>query len=309
MQNKRIIITGANAGIGKNAAKQLALLNSTEKIYLACRSESKAAIAKEELEQQTGKSFFEIIVMDLNDLASVSKAVSTLDLPIDALIMNAGGSGGKTPLNLTKDGVTTIFATNVLGHVVLLEELLQEKKLNNIALFAGSEAARGIPKMGLKKPALKTSSIDEFASIINGKYFADHKFSSLIAYGQVKYIGAMWMASLSRKYPSLRFITISPGSTQGTETASDFPKVFQFIYNKIMMPIILPVMGMSHSLDEGTKRIVDGINDGALKSGVFYASNEKVLTGPIVDQSTIFPDLKNETFQDNAYDAIHLFIS
>jgi NAD(P)-dependent dehydrogenase (short-subunit alcohol dehydrogenase family) len=308
MESRRIMITGANAGIGKNVAKQLALINTTEKIYLACRDGSKAAKAKNELEQQTGRSIFEIIVMDLNDLTSVRAAVSSLTIPIDALLMNAGGSGGKTPLTLTKDGVTTIFATNVLGHVVLLEELLKAKKLNNIALFVGSEAARGIPKMGLKRPALKTSSVDEFASIINGKYFNDKKFNSLMAYGQVKYIGAMWMASLSRKNPSLRFITMSPGSTQGTETASDFPKVFQFIYNKVMMPIILPLMGMAHSLDKGTKRIVDGIFDNTLKSGVFYASKEKVLTGPIIDQSEIFPDLNNETLQDNAYEAVHRFI-
>lgn len=241
-------------------------------------------------------------------MASVRIAVSSLAKPIDALIMNAGGSGGKTPLTLTKDGVTTIFATNVLGHVVLVEELLKAKKLNNVALFAGSEAARGIPRMGFKSPALKTFSREEFTSIIDGQYFADRKFNSLLAYGQVKYIGAMWMASLSRKYPSLRFITMSPGSTQGTETASDFPKVHKFVYNKIMMPIILPLMGMAHSLDKGTKRIVDGISDDTLKSGVFYASKEKVLTGPIVDQSEIFPDFRNEIFQDDVYDAIHKFI-
>ena len=74
------------------------------------------------------------------------------------------------------------------------------------------------------------------------------------------------------------------------------------------MPVILPLMGMAHSLGTGTKRIVDGIRDDTLKSGTFYGSKENVLTGPIVDQSQIFPDLNNETFQDNAYDAIHRFI-
>jgi NAD(P)-dependent dehydrogenase (short-subunit alcohol dehydrogenase family) len=307
MTNKKIMITGANAGIGKNVAKQLALLNDIEKIYLACRNENKALQAKKELEEQTGKSIFEIVIMDMSDLNSVRKAVASLKTPIDALIMNAGGSGGKTPLALTKDGVTTIFATNVLGHVVLLEELIKTKKINNVALFAGSEAARGIPKMGMKRPELKTSSVDEFAAIIDGKYFTDQKFSSPLAYAQVKYIGAMWMASLARKNQNLRFITMSPGSTQGTETASDFPKAVQFIYNNILMPIVLPLMGMSHSLDKGTQRIIDGINDTSLKSGVFYASKEKVLTGPVIDQSAIFPDLSNEKFQDNANEAIHRF--
>jgi NAD(P)-dependent dehydrogenase (short-subunit alcohol dehydrogenase family) len=228
--------------------------------------------------------------------------------PVDALIMNAGGSGGKTPLKLTKDGVTTIFATNVLGHVVLLEELIKANRIKNVALFAGSEAARGVPKMGMKRPTLSTSSVEEFESIIDGTYFDQIKFDLALAYGQVKYIGAMWMSSLARKNPALRFITMSPGSTRGTESANDFPKILKLFYNTILMPIVLPLMGMSHSLDEGTKRMVRGINDNSLKSGVFYGSGEKVLTGPVIDQSIIFPDLKNELFQDNVYKAIHKYL-
>ena len=36
--NKSIMITGANSGIGKEVARQLALLEGTEKVYLACRN-------------------------------------------------------------------------------------------------------------------------------------------------------------------------------------------------------------------------------------------------------------------------------
>ena len=53
--NKSILITGANNGIGKDAARQLALINGTEKIYLACRSEEKAKAAKDSLEESTGR--------------------------------------------------------------------------------------------------------------------------------------------------------------------------------------------------------------------------------------------------------------
>ena len=58
--NKSILITGANAGIGKECARQLALIQGTEKIYLACRNEERAQAAKKELEAATGKAIFQI---------------------------------------------------------------------------------------------------------------------------------------------------------------------------------------------------------------------------------------------------------
>ncbi len=302
------MITGANTGIGKEVARQLALQDGIEKIYLACRNRYKAEAAKKELENVTGKFVFEISIVDVSDIGSVKAMVSSLAQPVDALIMNAGGSGGKTPAALTKDGVTEIFAVNTLGHVVMLEELIKANKLNKAALYVGSEAARGISKMGMKGPELTTSSVEEFVSICNGSYFKNKKFNLPQAYGQVKYVGAMWMASIARKNPGLKFTTMSPGSTQGTETASGFPAPLRFIYNRILMPLILPLFGMSHSLAKGGKRIVDGINNEALISGVFYASKQGVLTGPVINQSIIYPDLKNKTYQDNASLAIHRFV-
>ncbi len=64
-----------------------------------------------------------------------------------------------------------------------------------------------------------------------------------------------------------------------------------------------------HGLEMGAKRYVDGLNDESYKSGVFYGSKKSVLTGPLVEQGTIFDDLNNETFQDNVNAAIHRFIN
>lgn len=305
--NKIIMITGANAGIGKETARQLALKKETKKIYLACRNKSKAEIAKQSLEESTGRSIFQILIMDVANPISVRKAVAKLKEPIDALIMNAGGMGGKNPEKITKDGVTAITATNLLGHVVLVEELLKENKLKNIALFASSEAARGIKKMGMKRPNLKTSSTAEFVSVFDGTAFGDN-FDPMQVYGAVKYGGTMWMSSMARKNPKIKFISLSPGGTRGTEGFNDMPFLQRVMFKYIGMPLFMPLLGLSHSLEKGAKRFVDGISNAALKSGTFYASKEHVLTGAIIDQSTIFKDLNNEAYQDNAYDAIHQFI-
>mgnify|MGYP001134218159 CR=1 FL=1 len=64
--NNTIMITGANAGIGKDTARQLAFISTTEKIYLACRNQTKAEAAKKYLEEKTGRDIFEIIIMDVS---------------------------------------------------------------------------------------------------------------------------------------------------------------------------------------------------------------------------------------------------
>ena len=92
-----VLITGANAGIGKKIARQMALRPGVKRVYLACRSETKAKAAKQELERKTGKSCFRIVLMDVSDLASVRSGMQELDGPIDGLVMNAGGAGGKGP--------------------------------------------------------------------------------------------------------------------------------------------------------------------------------------------------------------------
>ena len=204
LPGKTVLITGANAGIGKDVARQLALRPEIARIYLACRNRDRATAAKAELEAATGRRIFDIVLMDVADLGSVRAGLAAINGSLDALVMNAGVIGGKKSMDLTADGVTTLFATNVLGHVVLLEGLLTEDRLGEVAVFAGSEAARGIPKLRMKRPSFVSTSADELATVIDGSYFAGRKSDPNLAFGQAKYIGALWMAYLARQYPDRR---------------------------------------------------------------------------------------------------------
>src|SRR5271170_880711 len=277
---KTVLITGANAGIGKEVARQLAVGPEIARIYLACRNRDRATAAKADLEAETGRRIFDIVLMDVADPGSVRAGLAGIDGSIDALVMNAGGMGGKTPMALTADGATYMFAQNVLGHVVLLEALLAEDRLGEVAVFAGSEAARGIPKMGFKRPSFDSNSADELAAVIDGSYFADRKTDINLAYGQVKYIGALWMAHLARRYPDRRFVTVSPGNTSGTEAPNDLALPLRMAAKYVM-----PHLGISHKLDVGARRLVDGVTDPKLSSGRFYASAAGKMKGPMVDQT------------------------
>ena len=55
LQGKTVLITGANAGLGKEVARQLALRPEIARIYLACRNKDRAIAAQAGLEATTGR--------------------------------------------------------------------------------------------------------------------------------------------------------------------------------------------------------------------------------------------------------------
>lgn len=303
---RSVLITGANAGLGRECARQLAHRSDIKKIYLGCRSEEKARAAKTDLEVETGRKIFEIILIDVMDPASVRKAADTLTSPIDAIILNAGGMGGKEPTALTKDGVTNIFAVNILGHAIFVKELLSRELITSTILYAGSETARGVQRMGVPRPELESYSIDEFAKIADGTLFHE-KSDPMYIYALVKLMAALWMSELARRHPNIRFITMSPGGTAGTNGMDDLP-LAKKIFFKYVGGLIMPLFGMMHGVDVGARRYVDGLFDKTYKSGRFYASTDGSPTGPIIDQVSIMPELEEKSFQANAYKAIHRHI-
>ncbi len=302
---KNVLITGANAGLGRETARQLATQPQVETIYLACRNLEKATAAKIDLTNQTGRDIFEIVIMDVADPDSVRRGVQEITTPLDAVVLNAGGSGGKSPNNLTKDGVTTIFAANVLGHTVLVEELLAKQLITSTVVYSSSEAARGIPRMGVAKPDVEDASVEEFTAIADGSKFGP-KADPLAIYGTIKLVGTLWMAAMARKHPHIRFVSMSPGGTAGTNGMDDLPFLKKFMF-KYIGGSIMPLFGMMHSVEKGARRYLDALESISFESGHFYASHAGSPTGPVVDQVTIEPGFSSVSAQDNAYRAVQQF--
>ena len=300
----RVLTTGANSGIGFECARQLALHDGVTTVILGCRNQEKAQAAKKELETLTGKTeTFEILIIDTSNLESVRNAVQEVSEPIDGLVLNAGGQGGSDPLGLTEYGVTNSIATNLLGHVFLVDLLLEQKKLTGSVIFSGSEAATGIPSMGVAPPVLQNGSVEEFTTICDGSFFKTPD----AVYGHSKMMAALWMSSMARKEPTTRFVTMSPGMTAGTAVMKDLPFIKRILTVYLIMPL-MSLLGTSHTVEVGAKRYMDALLDhDRYKTGVFYASKDG-LSGVVSDQSTALELFSNETYQENANAAIHKFI-
>ncbi len=231
--------------------------------------------------------------------------MAELSTPIDAVILNAGGTGGQHPNSLTSEGVTNIFATNVLGHVVLVDALLERQLVTSTILYAGSEAARGIPKMGMHRPDLSDGTVDEFRSIADGSKFGPEG-DPMQTYGYAKLTATLWMGAMARQHPHIRFVTMSPGGTAGTAGFDDLP-LLKRIFFKHVGGVLMPLFGMMHSVETGAKRYLDGLLNPEFKTGHFYASQAGYPTGPVVDQASIDGTLSDITNQDNANQALRQF--
>lgn len=121
--NRHILITGGNSGIGLQAAEYLCRAGAH--VTLACRNEEKARAACAQIRDTVQNAKISYRLLDLADLRSVRDFVERYrqeDLPLDVLIDNAGVM--MTPKSQTADGFELQFGTNHLGHFVLTLGLL-----------------------------------------------------------------------------------------------------------------------------------------------------------------------------------------
>ena len=121
---KLCVVTGANSGTGKEAARRLAGAGAS--VVLAVRSLDKGERAREEILTQIPSATLEVRQLDLADLSSVqafAEALLAEDVPVDVLINNGGVMAPPKRIE-SSDGFELQFATNFLGHFALTLRLL-----------------------------------------------------------------------------------------------------------------------------------------------------------------------------------------
>jgi len=122
LYNVVAFVTGANAGIGRATAIELARRGA--RIFLAGRSEAKMQPVVDEIARATPGASPQFLLLDLGDLASVRRCAEDFlrrDLPLGLLINNGGVAGQR---GLTKSGFELAFGTNHVGHFLLTSLLL-----------------------------------------------------------------------------------------------------------------------------------------------------------------------------------------
>ncbi len=200
MKDKIVIITGANKGIGKEAAKEIAKLGA--KVYMACRSLDSANKVRNEIIKETNNQNVFVKHLDLASVDSIQKFSESFkhdENKLDVLINNAGLWTKTKKLN--KINVEQTFAVNVLGHQLLTQLLLIE--LRNAApsriINVASHYAGGL-------------DIDD----IN---FDNRNYNETLAYKQTKQANRMLTREWARRLAkdNISVYSMTPGFVPTTE--------------------------------------------------------------------------------------------
>jgi len=194
------IVTGANSGIGMEAARALAVHGAL--VIMACRDKKRGEEAAFSIRTVHPGAQVRVMELDLADLASVrafAAAVIADYSRLDLLIDNAGVM--IPPFSMTKDGFELQFGTNHLGHFALTSRLLP--------VIRSTPASR----------IVVVSSVAHFTGWID---FADPNWKSRgyhawAAYSQSKLANLLFAAELQRRLDalgaSLPVIAVHPGWT------------------------------------------------------------------------------------------------
>jgi NAD(P)-dependent dehydrogenase (short-subunit alcohol dehydrogenase family) len=138
---RTFVVTGANSGIGLEAAREL-VARGTD-VVLAVRDTAKGEQAAGRL---AGPGSTTVVELDLSDLDQVAACATTLldrNHDLAGLICNAGVMGG--PFMLTPQGFERQMATNHLGHAALVAALwpLLRGSAARVVLVSSTEARDG----------------------------------------------------------------------------------------------------------------------------------------------------------------------
>lgn len=214
-----MIITGANTGIGKETAIDLARRGG--KIYIACRDLRKSRDALEEIRETSKSSEAFLMQLDLASMASIkefSRKFHEIESKLHVLVNNAGVMA--CPKSYTKDGFEMQMGVNHLGHFLLNDLMLD--------LLKASTPSRIV---------VVSSSGHKLSDINRDDFMNEKTYNKVAVYAQSKLANILYTRELSRRL-SGSGVTVNcchPGIVQ-TELGRHMESWLRPIYRRILKP-------------------------------------------------------------------------
>ena len=246
-----VLITGGHAGIGFECAKELASRSHCN-LVLAGRNVDRMEPAAQQLQTSYGVKVT-TLKLDTSSLSSVREAAAQFRGLLDstkvdsfkALLCNAGGRHDG-PTTYSPDGYETTFATNCLGHFLLIELLMDRLADGGRIVFTASGTHD--PDTTDGKMVGKAVEPDAIALANDGKN-GNKPLSAGIRYSTSKLCTVLYSYELHRKLrragSSIASIAFDPGSIPETGLMRTMPKPVQWLAKTSLMKSVMKRMGVT----------------------------------------------------------------
>lgn len=278
-----ILVTGASAGLGEAAAGELAAAG--HHVILACRSVPRGEAAAERIRATTPDAALEVLELDLASLDSVRKAASTLPAdtgrpPLRGLVCNAGIQI-VNGVQRSADGYELTFATNHLGHFLLIRLLHEHLDTPGRIVLVSSEVHQGPRKsMGFPAPHWEhpRSLADPDASDLDASPHAGR-----VRYATSKLANIHLTHELSRRLADRR-ITVNafdPGLMPETGLDRDWPRPVQRVYHT-MAPLLVRALPGARSVAQSGRDLawLATAPDVAGITGTYFSARQQRASSP-----------------------------
>jgi len=236
MDRGTVLVTGGNSGIGFECARRLA--EEGWHVLIASRNREASADALRRITRESGNHTVSEMSLDLGSLESVrqfAREIAAADVPLRALVCNAGLQVGRGP-HRSVDGFELTFAVNHLGHFLLTNLLLGRLAANAHARIVIVASGVHDPKLRTGMPKPRITDITTLAATDGGR---QGDFDGRLAYVNSKLCNLWFAYELVRRIEGagLRRLTVNafdPGLVPGSGLARDYPPALRFIWKRIL---------------------------------------------------------------------------
>ncbi|MEZ4879729.1 MAG: SDR family oxidoreductase [Chitinophagales bacterium] len=254
MRGKIVVVTGANSGIGKVTATELAKIGAT--VVMVCRNEEKAKAIQEDINAVTGLNNVDLFICDFSSHESIKKfaiAFRSKYNVVDVLVNNAGVILGERETN--DDGIEMMMATNHLGYFLMTHYLLDCLK--------ASDNARVVNVASLAH---------RFTNYRANDLNADQFFNSFLQYSLSKLCNILFsnkLASMLKNDTNVTSNSLHPGNIGSNFGQSGSP-FFKFLVSNFSFVLTSPEKGAETSLYLASSPFVHG------KTGKYWYNKKPV---------------------------------
>ena len=217
-----VIVTGANSGIGYEAAKAFASRGA--QTILACRNLDSAHAAAVKIRSDIQRAEVEVMQLDLARQASVrsfADEFKTKHGHLDVLVNNAGIMW--TEYGKTEDGFESQFGTNHLGHFALTGLLVDS--LSNVS---GSRVVN-VSSIGHRSGTM------DFANLM---YEDGQGYTGLAAYGRSKLANLLFTYELQRRFDAANQASLAVAAHPGATSTNLGRHLEERWYFRLLLPFM-----------------------------------------------------------------------